>query len=95
MKPQPLLKKALRIVCIQKSMTYDDVANVLGVTKNKLVHACHKKTDQLHRKIRKYLHDNLEIDVTPRIRAIINDMTFKEYCEANDISYQEFIYYDA
>ena len=84
------LQKALKIVCIQKNMTYQDVAKVLGIKRSDLINLIGKKTDPLHKKLKSWLYDNLEIYLTPKIRAKLNDMNYKEYCKKEKKNYKTF-----
>lgn len=92
MKKQRILKKALRIICVQQGITYDNVAHDLGLTKGQLLYSVDKVADKNHKKISEYIKDRLELEVTPKISCILNDMSFSEYCFKNDINYQDFIY---
>ena len=85
------LQKALKIVCIQKNLTYEDVAKILNIKRSNLINLIAKKTDPLHKPLKKWLSDNLEIYLTPKIRAVLNDMTYKEYCKKQNKNYRTFI----
>lgn len=92
MKKQRLLKKAIRIICLQKGISYDDVAETIGTTKSKLLYSINKEFDKRHKKICRYASENLEEMVTPKIECVLNDMSFTEYCKKHNLKYDDFVY---
>ena len=92
MKRQRLLKKVIRIICIQQGITYDDIAHDLNITKGKLLYAIDKEFDIKHKKISDYAKEHLELEINPKVHCILNDLSFREYCSMHDIGYQDFIY---
>jgi hypothetical protein len=92
MKKQRLLKKAIRIISLQRGKPYKKIASEIGITKSVLLYSINKEFDKRHKKICKYAKENLEEMVTPKIECVLNDMSFTEYCKEHDLKYDDFVY---
>ena len=90
MKKSRTLKKAINILCLQKNITQQDIADTLNITKSKLIYAMNNEHSKHHLDICEYVYDNLEMTVTPKISCILNDISYKEYCNSRNLNYNLF-----
>jgi len=92
MKKQRKLKKAIRIISLQKGVPYKKIASEIGITKGELLYSVNKEFDKRHKSISEYAEENLEMMMTPKIECVLNDISFTEYCRENNIKYDDFVY---
>lgn len=91
MKKQRILKKALRIICVQQGITYKDIADELGIEKRDLLYAIEIVYHDKHKLICDYAKEKITDKLNAKIYCILNDISFKDYCYKKNIKYSSFL----
>ena len=90
MKKKSNLQIAVRVVCLQLGMQYADVAKRLRIPLKEFKTALKDKPHPKQRIIAQWTYKNLDTTYVPlKVHCELNNMTLKDYCEENGMSYSQ------